>query len=365
MRKALATFAGHQGSGVIDGNISQPQVDPVQPEEELITELDEAIALVKGFLTERKSRLEDVMKKKGFEKNKAIDDAKNAINENDENRKRFEILAREVFKKFKACITIKGVNAYRHQYDAINIIYKSLQKDVYDADISDIIKALHEVIDEAVEPCAAGDAAEAARVYDISKIDFDRLRKEYEKRHGGLKTAVQSIKAAVEARLLDLLAKNPLRTNLQKKYEEIIAAYNNEKDRVTIEKTFEELLQFAQSMDNESRRSVGEGLDEESLALFDLLYKPELSAQEIRSLKKVAKGLLEKLKAEKLRVDNWRDKQATRDALLTEIRDFLWSDDTGLPEQYYTQAEVDERAYTVYQHIFARYQDAYHSVYTS
>jgi len=33
--------------------------------------------------------------------------------ENDETRKRFEVMAREVFNKFKACLTMKEVNNYR------------------------------------------------------------------------------------------------------------------------------------------------------------------------------------------------------------------------------------------------------------
>ena len=67
--------------------------------------------------------LEDIIERKGFARNKAIVEAKEAVNENDESRKRFEIMAREVFKKFKACLTIKGVNDHRRSYDAVNIIY--------------------------------------------------------------------------------------------------------------------------------------------------------------------------------------------------------------------------------------------------
>ena len=76
---------------------------------------------------------------------------KEAANGNDESRKRFEVLCREVFKKFRACLTVSGVNVYRRERDAINIIYKSLQQDRERADISDIIRKLHQVVDEAIE----------------------------------------------------------------------------------------------------------------------------------------------------------------------------------------------------------------------
>jgi type I restriction enzyme, R subunit len=35
-----------------------------------------------------------------------------------------------------------------------------------------------------------------------------------------------------------MLARNPTRTDYQRKYEEIVADYNREKDRTTIEETF-------------------------------------------------------------------------------------------------------------------------------
>lgn len=81
---------------------------------------------------------------------------------------------------------------------------------------------------------------------------------------------------------------NPLRTDFQRHYEDVVADYNREKDRVTIEKTFEALLKLAQALDQEEQRAMREGLDEESLAVFDLLNKPELRTAEIKRIKAVA-----------------------------------------------------------------------------
>ena len=57
-------------------------------------------------------------------------------------------MCREVFKKFKFCLTKDGVNAYRNDRDAINIIYKMLQRDRERADISDVIRKMHAIVDE-------------------------------------------------------------------------------------------------------------------------------------------------------------------------------------------------------------------------
>jgi type I site-specific restriction-modification system R (restriction) subunit len=118
---------------------------------------------------------------------------------------------------------------------------------------------------------------------------------------------------------------------------------------------FEELLKFVASLDRESTRALREGLDEETLALFDLLLKPDLSKKEIERLKQVATELLAKLKAEKLRADNWWEKQATRDAVKVEIHDFLWNEETGLPVECYSDQEVDAKVEQVYLHIFNVY----------
>jgi hypothetical protein len=116
-----------------------------------------------------------------------------------------------------------------------------------------------------------------------------------------------------------LIAQNPLRTNFQAHYEDIVHEHNQEKDRVTIEHTFEQLLKFVDELDEEEERAIREGLDVESVAIFDLLKKPELNPKEIARIKQVAVGLLAALKAEQLRVNHWRDKEATRDAVRSTI----------------------------------------------
>jgi type I restriction enzyme R subunit len=51
---------------------------------------------MKRFLDERNASLDDVIHKAGFERNAAIVACKEAANDNDETRKRFEVMCREV-----------------------------------------------------------------------------------------------------------------------------------------------------------------------------------------------------------------------------------------------------------------------------
>lgn len=350
LRKALATFAGHGDTGHGGGG---GEIEPAKPEEELLADLSEAIAFVRAFLAKNNAPLDDIITKTGFERNAAILAAKEAANENDQTRKRFEVMCREVFKKFKACINVQGVNSHRSDYDAINVVYKSLQQDREQADISDIIRRLHEVVDEAIETNSTQTGHEG-EPYDISKVDFDKLRQEFEA-SPRQRTTVQSLKDAIEQRVNRLLLQNPLRTDFQQHYEGIVAEYNREKDRVTIEKTFEALIKFVEELSEEEARAIHEGLTEETLAIFDLLKKDDLSNADIKCIKAVAVELLERLKAERLRVDNWREKEATRDAVRTAIKDFFWDEATGLPVSSYDENDVVLKSDEVFAHVYRAY----------
>jgi type I restriction enzyme R subunit len=190
--------------------------------------------------------------------------------------------------------------------------------------------------------------------FDISRIDFERLRREFE-RSQAKRTTVQNLKEAIEKRLRVLLERNPLRTDFQRHYEAIVADYNREKDRLSIEKTFEDLLKFMRGLGEEEARHIREGLDEESLAVFDLLKKPELDAPEIKRVKAVAVELLGTLKTQKLKIDHWRDKETTRDDVRIAIHDFLYSEATGLPLSSYSEAEVGIKSENVFRHVYWAY----------
>ena len=226
-----------------------------------------------------------------------------------------------------------------------------MQQGKEDADISDIMCELQKIVDEAIVPQEA--VGDEHAPYDISRIDFERLRQEFAVSRSK-RTAVQSVKATVEAKLAALLARNPLRTDFQRRYEEIVAAYNSEKNRLTIEQTFEALLKFIEEMSTEEDRAVREGLDEETLAIYDLLKKPTLSKSETEKVKSVAKELLAALKAEKLKIDHWRDKESTRDGVRRQIYDFLFADATGLPGAY-SESEINAKTEAVYRHVYEVY----------
>ncbi|MFQ2320117.1 type I restriction endonuclease subunit R [Aeromonas dhakensis] len=353
LRKALATFAGAADEGHGGG---EGENEPAKPNEELLESLNESISFVAEFLRKHNFELNRIITETGFAKNAAIAQAKEIINQNDETRKRFEVMAREVFNKFKACINVPGINTYRDLRDAINVLYKSLQADKANADISEIMKELYEIVDSCIDTThkISEPKPDGERIYDISQIDFERLRQEFAKSERK-NTTVQSLKHAVEQKLARLMMQNPLRTDYQEHYEKLVKEYNQEKDRVVIEKTFEALLKLNDELSHEEKRAIREGLNEESLVLFDLLSKPSLQPKEIEKIKQIAAALLATLKAERLMVSNWQQKESTRDAVKQQIFDFLYDENTGLPVEQYEESEISEITERVFLHIYRAY----------
>jgi type I restriction enzyme R subunit len=352
LRKALATFAGAGD----EGNGGKPgETPPAKPNEELLESLNEAVSLVCDYLTKHDFDITRIVTETGFTRNASIIEAKEVINQNDESRKRFEIMARAVFKKFKACINVPGVNDYRDIRDAIDIVYKSLQADKEAVDITDIMRELHQIVDGSiVTQSIAEPKPNDERFYDISKIDFERLRKEfagYERKN----TVTQSLKEAVEQKLSQLMMQNPLRTDYQEHYENLVKEYNQEKDRVLIEQTFEALFKYYQDLTKEEQRAAREGLDEERLAIVDLIQKTDLKPSEIKKIKKVATELLATLKGDQLKVANWKNKESTRDAVKQKIYDYLYDEKTGLPVGDYDDDEIKLLSEKVFVHVYRAY----------
>ena len=84
---------------------------------------------------------------------------------------------------------------------------------------ADIIRQLHQVVDAAIET-QPDRVAEESAPYDISRIDFERLRQEFA-RAPAKRTLTQNLRQAIEQRLQRLLLQNPLRTDFQRHYEEV------------------------------------------------------------------------------------------------------------------------------------------------
>lgn len=352
LRKALATFAGHTGgNGPMGGVEGDPVVDPLNPEETLIAELAETILIVREGLRADGFGLERMHAQSGFEKLKALKDAKELINTNDETRKRFEISARAVFRKYKSCLTFSKVETYKGDYQAINYVYSSLQEDKMAADTSAIIQKLNAIVAEAIDirPDDEND-----RVFDISKVNFELLRKEFAKSERKA-SDVQDIRSVLQERLAKMLAANPTLNDFQDRFDKIVTEYNKEKDKNTIEATFEALMRIAADLEAEAQSHVALGLTQEQKPVFDLLMRDDLSKEEIRQIKSVSVKVLKAIQRRMEEVQDVFQKQSTRDGLRQEIYDLLYDDRTGLPASKYDDDTLSEKTDALFQYFMHQF----------
>lgn len=283
----------------------------------------------------------------GFALNAAIAKAAELLNAKEETRKHYQALNRDADLKLKACLNVAGVAAHLAEYDALRIIGKKLDEDREKADITALLREMQGVVDAAVTGVAEP-LVGYKKLYDMSKIDFERLRREFAK-SDRKNTLAQQLKQVVEDELARMVAQNPTRIDFNQKYQEVIAAYNFEKERQTIEETFEQLLTLVQQMGPEQQRAAAEGLSEQELALVDQLRKPDLKPDDYKQLKKVAHELLAAL--QRVLAPHWRETEATQAEVRAFIVDFLWSDTTGLPAAY-SQQEVTERSGRLFDYFY-------------
>jgi type I restriction enzyme, R subunit len=146
-----------------------------------------------------------------------------------------------------------------------------------------------------------------------------------------------------------MLARNPMRMDYQHKYEDIVADYNREKDRTTIEETFRRLVELVNSLDEEQKRAASEGLQEDELALFDLLRKEGLDKTARERVKQASRDILASIKARLAELDRFWEKEQTKADVEVFILDKVFA---SLPSPPFTPEEKKLVAGNVYAHIW-------------
>jgi type I restriction enzyme R subunit len=216
--------------------------------------------------------------------------------------------------------------------------------------VTEVLKQLHLIVNEAIRTQGAGqDHAEGIMV-DLSKIDFEKLRDEFAKKKRK-HIVLQDMRELVEKRLAVMLAQNPQRMDYYKKYQAIIADYNREKDRATVEETFAQVAEIYSELSAESQRHVREGLTEDELALFDQLQKDNLTKADREKLKQASKALLATLQEKLKTMPNWTKNETTRADVQICILDNLYN---SLPRPPFTEQDAEALATRIYGYVWQR-----------
>jgi type I restriction enzyme R subunit len=349
LEKALAIYgAGKDGK------------NPVRDKQKLVEELRKAVDAAVLFCANRGVVLAAIeqLRAGSMERLQRMDEAVNALISPDPLRREFFGHERLVGTLYSAVKPDPAALEFAGRVACVAAIAEAIRTKLNPnpADISGVMGGINKLLDASIT--GVGMPAKPAPVMDLSKIDFEALRRRFkESKHRN--TDLEVLKAAIRAQLEKLIRLNKTRTDFQEKFEELVESYNA--GSRNIEELFEELVKLSRSLSEEQQRHVRENMTEEELVIFDILTRPapELGTDERSEVKKVARELLTRLK--QLLVINWRQKSAARAQLRLAIEDVL---DTGLP-QIYSPELYQQKCSAVFEHVYESYADQGDSIYAA
>jgi len=356
LNKALAIYAAPIEGGGVD--------TPIIEKQELIEALRNDINEINELCDDWGISLTEIISAEGLECLRLTDDAVECILENDERQAQFREKNAIIQKTYKAILPDTAASEFQPVIRLLQILAEKLNSISPTVDISDVLTEVSKLLDKSVKVEARHVAEKpgeheykAGRILDLSKINLDKLREQFNK--GRKRMLAEQLRKAIEIRLRALYMLNKSRIDYMEKFQQLIDEYNA--GSMNVEEYYRRLLEFVKGLDEEEKRALSENLNEEELAIYDLLVNPPLkmTQKDIMSVKKVAHDLLEKLKSEKLVLD-WRKKQQARASVRLCIEEIL----ENLPP-IFTAEIYRQKCGLVYQHVYESYFGSGRSVYTS
>jgi type I restriction enzyme R subunit len=337
MKKALKDYA--QGAGELD----EP---PVRDKEVLFTLLDDAIEQALAHCDASGIGLRDLLATGDvFAKLGVFNQLANTLLANDELRRTFYVYENTVSSLYEACKPeVLGIGKAR-TVAALAYLRGIAEALVEQQDIDKVAMRVSALLDESVvvnnneglkvkDFEAEYNIIKRGRTWDLSKIDFEKLRQDFGKAtYKNIEIA--DLRGFIARKLELMLAQNSTRGQFAQRFQQIIEDYNA--GGSSTEQYFEQLVQFSQEMQAEDERHAREGLTEDELEIFDLLKKDALTLAETQKVKLAAKALLRRLQSEAPRVlvQDWYKTDQTRRVVRSAVAEVLHRE---LPEASYDRA---------------------------
>lgn len=273
LRKALADYTANVG-----GRNTDPTIDKAV----LIKRVLEVIAAAEDFLYRKGFLLNDLVEAKDFTKLALLQEAANAVSDSRESKKQYMTYGNELIRMMKYLDRSNISDGDKKRKDAVIAIFDELKKKKKHIDTVDLMVQINGILNDYILIERISGSQSMAKRFDISKIDFDLLRREFAKAKKK-NLMLTELSELIQARLDEMLKVNPQRIDYYERYQKIIEDYNKEQDRANIEKVFMELMDLANSMNQEEQRYVREGFtSDEELSLYDMLFDENLSKEDIK-----------------------------------------------------------------------------------
>jgi len=347
LEKALAIY-GVDHSGEIGR--------PIQPTDDLASEMEEVLAEAEDYLSRQDFELSDLEAASGFEYVSLLDSTVEALLIDEATRKGWIAVANRTRKAYKSLMPDPAAIRATKRVSIIRNIANKLSAQNERPDISDIMDGVSDLLDRSVgtKEYIIRAAGEEAALLDLNQIDWDQLAITFAAKK---RTVAKSAERELEKQVEDAVRKNPTVIHLADKLRQLIADYNA--GTLNTEEYLRRLAQLHGDLDEHQKRAVEEGLSEAELAIFDLLTRPapELTEGQVRKVRATAQRLLQHI--EETLVLDWKKKEQSKAALRVAIRTVL-NDDLPAP---YGRDVFDEKRHAIYEHIYASFGNEGESVY--
>jgi type I restriction enzyme R subunit len=380
LRKALQIYGSSSDKRIKEGEY------PIEDKRALIKLLQDEIEKAIEFCQQRGVDVDSIINSEGFQRFASIqeaaiqltdaeviepvDDSIEKIIVNDDLKREFVFLAANIVRIYRAIVPFPTDfdKAEKERLEREKSFFAVLADKICsfqteETDISAVEGAMKDLLDQSITPVEyIIKAAHHTQLIDLSQLDIEKLQQIKTEFNNTThkRTQLEKLRGAVNRKIRRMVRLNKKRVNFADKFQQLIDDYNSGSRNVEL--TFQQLLDLTQDLSKEEKRAIAEGLDEEELALFDLLTKPEITEKEEQQVKKVAKDLLKTLKREKKKVlvANWRQKPQSESAVKNAIHDVLHE----LPDSYSDEL-YDQVFEAVYQHIFESYYGDRDSIYSA
>lgn len=306
----------------------------------LFTLLEDAIAQAKEFCREKDIAIDPLLNSTDVFKNVSqFNQYADKLLSNDEWRKGFAVYENTITSLYEACKPEILGRPVAHTVAVFQYLRGVVGAIIEQKDIDAVGARIGQLLDESVvvdraesvhEPEAEWRITRSGRAWDLSKINFDKLKEDFQ-RASYKNIEIADLRAFIQHKLDQMLRQNATRSDFAQRLQRIIDTYNAGSS--SADNYFEDLVKFTKDLQEEAERHIRENLTEDELELFDLLKKDKMTNEETQKVRLAAKSLLHRLREEspKVLVQDWfRDGQSklrVRSAVETVLN-------AHLPESY-------------------------------
>lgn len=218
LQKALAIYGASQDGA---GNT------PIHDKSELVRQLREAISTTTAFCRERKIDAAKIRDARGFEREKLKEDAVAALVVNDETRRQYLNLAAAADSLFKSLLPDAAAFEFSPICNVFKIVAEKIRCELPVVDISLVIAEVETLLNKSIAadgyvmPPVSNDPY---RYIDLSQIDFDALREQFDK--GRKSIEAQKFRAKIAVKLALMVKLNRTRIDFLEEFQRMIDEYN-------------------------------------------------------------------------------------------------------------------------------------------